>query len=308
MRCALLGWLNAAWARCGRPIGSPAARRASSGARSRAKPHASSASAIRCGAGRAVGAEALQLGEEAGVGVVDAVAEDVEVLVVAVDGRQLGGGDDADRAAGRVRGRQRLGDAVDRVVVAEREQLDARGGRAGDDLGRRAASRPSTSSATAGRRSGGGHRCGPYPHAAPQEPGPASALWRCCCARRERARRPVAAAEPFRDRRDDLGVELRAGAAPKLDERHVERPRLAVRAVGGHRVQRVADGDDPGGQRDRVAAQAVGVAGAVVALVDRTHQRGDAGQQRDPGQQRRADRRVLLDLLELVRASAARAW
>ena len=152
---------------------------------------------------RAVAAEALQLGEEPGVGVVDAVAEDMEVFVVAVDGRQLGGGDDANRAAGRVGGRQRLGDAVDRVVVAEREQLDARGGRAGDDLGRRQRAVRARRVRLQVERRAGGHRCGPYP------PGPlrarwrpsrddpttpsvvqssldaASALWRRCCARRE---------------------------------------------------------------------------------------------------------------------------
>ena len=49
----------------------------------------------------------------------------------------------------------------------------------------------------------------------------------------------------------------------------------AVRAVLGHRVERVADGDDARAERDRLAAEAVGVAAAVPALVARAHDRRD---------------------------------
>jgi hypothetical protein len=71
-------------------------------------------------------------------------------------------------------------------------------------------------------------------------------------------------------------------------------------------VEGVAHGDDAGGQRDRVAAEAVGVAGAVVALVDGADERRDVGQQRDAPQQRGADGGVLLDLLELAGGEAPR--
>ena len=71
-------------------------------------------------------------------------------------------------------------------------------------------------------------------------------------------------------------------------------------------MQGVADGDDPGGERDRVAAEAVRVAGAVVALVDGADERRDVVQQRDALQERGADRGVLLDLLELRGREASR--
>ena len=70
------------------------------------------------------------------VGVVELVAEDVQVLVLAVDGGQLGGR--AENAMPWSRGGgARLGHAVDRVVVGQREQLDAGGGRMRDHVGGR---------------------------------------------------------------------------------------------------------------------------------------------------------------------------
>ena len=56
--------------------------------------------------------------------VIDEVAEHVQVLLVAVDRGDLDGRNEAD-AQFRA-GVQRLRDAVDGVVVAQREQLDAR--------------------------------------------------------------------------------------------------------------------------------------------------------------------------------------
>jgi hypothetical protein len=87
------------------------------------------------GAAVAVGDEVGQRRGERRVRVVEVVAEDVEVLVVAVQGGELGGGDEADALG--LRGFERLVDPGDRVVVGEREQLDAgvRGG--ADDLGGR---------------------------------------------------------------------------------------------------------------------------------------------------------------------------
>ena len=66
-----------------------------------------------------------------------------------VDGGDLDGGDDAH--AEPLAGRERLGDAADRVVVGQRQQLDAGLGGAAHDLGRRAGRRRSGSSGTAGR-------------------------------------------------------------------------------------------------------------------------------------------------------------
>ena len=65
--------------------------------------------------------------------VVDPVAEHVQVLVLAVHGRDLCGRDDADSVHGA--GGERLVHAVDRVVVGEREQLHTGQGGVLDHLG-----------------------------------------------------------------------------------------------------------------------------------------------------------------------------
>ncbi len=87
-------------------------------------------------AGVAVDAPGGERVAQRAVRVVDRVAEDVQVVVPAVERADLDGRDDrhaVDRG-GRL---QRLGDAVDGVVVAEREQLDTGRVRTRDDLGRR---------------------------------------------------------------------------------------------------------------------------------------------------------------------------
>ena len=70
------------------------------------------------------------------------------------------------------------------------------------------------------------------------------------------------------ERVDDLGIELDAGELAQLAERLLggER-RHPVRALGGHRLERVRDVEDPGQERDLVADQPVRVARAVVPLV-----------------------------------------
>jgi hypothetical protein len=55
--------------------------------------------------------------------------------------------------------------------------------------------------------------------------------------------------------------------AAQLVERELLARGLAVRPVGGHRLERIGDEDDPGLEWDRVAGQAVGIAAAVEALV-----------------------------------------
>lgn len=83
----------------------------------------------------AVGAVAMKPLGEAGIVMVDAVAEDVQVTPAGVDRGDLNRGDHANPKLGG--GLHRLFDPVNRVVVSQREQLDA--GRDGqrDDLARR---------------------------------------------------------------------------------------------------------------------------------------------------------------------------
>jgi hypothetical protein len=69
----------------------------------------------RVGTALAVGARIEQALAEQGAAVVDPVAEHVQVLVVAVNGRDLGGRDDPHAVHGS--GGQRLVNPVDRVVV-----------------------------------------------------------------------------------------------------------------------------------------------------------------------------------------------
>src|SRR3954451_11218445 len=66
---------------------------------------------------------------------------------------------------------------------------------------------------------------------------------------------------------DDHGVELAPGAAPQLAEALVVGHPEPVRARSDHRVERVADRDDPGAERDLALEESVRVAGAVPALV-----------------------------------------
>ena len=125
------GWASTASARCGRPTLS----RRGEGVVVEREAELAQAVGHRQDAPPAVGAEVLERRLQPGVGGVDLVAEDVQVLVLAVDARELGGGREPDAVLAR-RG-ERLGHAGDRVVVAQREQLDAGGGGARHHLGGR---------------------------------------------------------------------------------------------------------------------------------------------------------------------------
>ncbi len=76
----------------------------------------------RVGAPLAVGARVQQALAQQRAAVVDPVAEHVQVLVLAVDRRDLRGRHHADAVDGA--GGERLVDAVDGVVVGQGEQLD----------------------------------------------------------------------------------------------------------------------------------------------------------------------------------------
>ena len=78
---------------------------------------------------------------------------------------------------------------------------------------------------------------------------------------------------------EQLGVELRAAPVLHHLPSLVDREGGPVDAVGGERVEDVCDGGDAALDRDRVAGEAVGVAGAVDPLVvGERHQRGEVEQ------------------------------
>ncbi len=105
--------------------------------RSRVDLEAELAKAVRhrVGAALTVRAGVEQPLAQQSAAVVDPVAEHVQVLVLAIDGRDLGGRDDPHAMHGA--GRECLVDAVDRVVVGQRKQLHAREGGVLDHLGSR---------------------------------------------------------------------------------------------------------------------------------------------------------------------------
>ncbi len=139
-RCALAGARSTASARCGRPIGLPSAMRCSISRFVELEADA------RAGASRHAQRALLAVGEELGRGASSARAacgrcrsRGCAVRAASggavVDGGDLDGRDDPHAEA--LAGVDRLGDAADRVVVGQREQLDAGVGGAGDDLRRR---------------------------------------------------------------------------------------------------------------------------------------------------------------------------
>src|SRR5262245_11400050 len=101
---------------------------------------------------------------------------------------------------------------------------------------------------------------------------------------------------------DHHRVELAARVLRELGEDDVERQRFAVRPVARHRLDGVRDQDDPRGQGDLIAAQAVGVAAAaaVVPLVVVPHAGRHVAQEVDRLEDPRADLRMALDLLVLL--------
>jgi len=68
---------------------------------------------------------------------------------------------------------------------------------------------------------------------------------------------------------DHHGVEVPPALGLELRDRVVHRPAPLVGAVGAQGVEDVADRGDARGERDRLAREAGGVAGAVEALVVR---------------------------------------
>src|SRR3954471_21463691 len=109
------------------------------------------------------------------------------------------------------------------------------------------------------------------------------------------------AADDAQQRVDHARVELHAGARAQAPARLAAGERSAVGAVARHRVERVGGRDDPRRQRDAVAAQAVGVAGAVPRLVRRAHEEREVLEPGDLGEQLLAGDRVAPDPRALLR-------
>ena len=85
------------------------------------------------------------------------------------------------------------------------------------------------------------------------------------------------------EERHEIRVELATGLAEDLQERRLDLERRSIRAVVDHRVEGVDEADDPGTDRDRLAAQPVRVAEAVPALVVVAD---DRGEERELGNER----------------------
>jgi hypothetical protein len=77
------------------------------------------------------------------------------------------------------------------------------------------------------------------------------------------------------ERGDGVGVELRASLTAELGEREFGRRLRGVGTLADEAVERVADRDDPGAERNRGGGQAVGVAAPVPALAAGSHERRD---------------------------------
>src|SRR3989337_4323277 len=71
----------------------------------------------------------------------------------------------------------------------------------------------------------------------------------------------------------DAAVKLLPGAAMQLLERLLKRDDAFIGAVGGHRVEGVADEDDTGAEWYVIACETVGGAAAVVVLAGVGHYR-----------------------------------
>ena len=99
---------------------------------------------------------------------------------------------------------------------------------------------------------------------------------------------------------DDARIEGAAGLVLQRGHRHRFGHGAAVRAIAGQGVVVVDDADDARAERDVLAGQAVGIAGAVPALVVRADQRHDRIRERHVRDDLGADARMRLDAGELL--------
>src|SRR5919112_3397222 len=94
---------------------------------------------------------------------------------------------------------------------------------------------------------------------------------------------------------DDARIELRPGDAAQLLLGLLRRDSRAVGPLRRHRVVRVTGEQDPRAERDLLPGEAVGVPGAVPALVRGPHQRHRVGEEVDRRQDSLADQGMALD-------------
>lgn len=111
---------------------------------------------------------------------------------------------------------------------------------------------------------------------------------------------PLVELERLDERLDHRGVELRPGETTQLSERGFIGHPFAVGAVRCHRAERVADEDDPGSQRNRLALQPVRIAAAIEVLVSGAHDDADLQERRRRGDDLLADQRVAADELPFL--------
>ena len=121
-----------------------------------------------------------------------------------------------------------------------------------------------------------------------------------------RGRGRLESAQDAQERVDDLRVELRPRSLDQAPPRLLLAERPAVRAVGRHRVVRVAGEDDPRLERDLLADEVVGVARAVVVLVGAAHDEADLAELLDRREDALAEDRVRLDERALLGGERAR--
>ena len=86
----------------------------------------------------------------------------------------------------------------------------------------------------------------------------------------------------------------------QLDQRRLGAHGRAPGAVGEHRVEGVADGDDARAERDVLAGQAVGVPAAVEVLAAGAHERGHRLQAAGAQQDALGDDRVVAHVVALL--------
>jgi hypothetical protein len=102
------------------------------------------------------------------------------------------------------------------------------------------------------------------------------------------------------------GVEVAAPAGLQVSQGTVGWPGRPVGTIRGERVPHIGDGDDPGGQRDLLPGQGVGIAAPVVALVVLADHLQGLAQRRRPPDDVGADNGVFLDPGPLLLGKGAR--
>jgi len=144
----------------------------------------------------------------------------------------------------------------------------------------------------------------PSPPLAPGQPHPAAptlAYTSCGAVGRKRTHATQHREEGVVYRR----IRLRAAQAGEDRRHHVARDRLLVRPVRGAGVPGVRDVHDPGDERDRLAAQPLGVARPIPALVVAADGREGGLQELDPRDDLRADGGMVADERHLLRREDA---